>query len=140
MAKNTNKTNKKAFLLYYDYFEIISELNDEQAGKLLKAIYEFLMYGTEIDSQDGMLRIVWKQIRNNLIRDMDKYEKAVEEQANKSKLGGIIRALKDGNRISSESIDFLSQSNVGRAYLERQGVPSDVVDSIFEKIENNHSK
>lgn len=136
MAKNINKTNKKAFLLYYDYFEIISELNDEQAGKLLKAIYEYLLYGTEIDSQDGMLRIVWKQIKNNLSRDMEKYEKAVEEQANKSKLGGIIRALKDGNRISDESIIFLSKSNVGMKYLERQGVPKDVVDEVWQRIKN----
>lgn len=136
MAKNINKTNKKAFLLYYDYFEIISELNDEQAGKLLKAIYEYLLYGTEIDSQDGMLRIVWKQIKNNLSRDMEKYEKAVEEQANKSKLGGIIRALKDGNRISDESIIFLSKSNVGMKYLERQGVPKDVVDEAWQRIKN----
>ncbi len=133
MAKNTNK---KAFLLYYDYFDIISELNDEQAGKLLKAIYEYLLYGTEIDSQDGMLRIVWKQIKNNLGRDMEKYEKAVEEQANKSKLGGIIRALKDGNRISDESIIFLSKSNVGMKYLERQGVPKDVVDEVWQRIKN----
>ena len=136
MAKNINKTNKKAFLLYYDYFEIISELNDEQAGKLLKAIYEYLLYGTEIDSQDGMLRIVWKQIKNNLSRDMEKYEKAVEEQANKSKLGGIIRALKDGNRISDESISFTSKSNVGMKYLERQGVPKDVVDEVWQRIKN----
>ena len=102
----------------------------------MKAIYEYLLYGTEIDSQDGMLRIVWKQIKNNLSRDMEKYEKAVEEQANKSKLGGIIRALKDGNRISDESIIFLSKSNVGMKYLERQGVPKDVVDEVWQRIKN----
>lgn len=133
--RKTDKPNKKAFLLYYDYFEIISELNDEQAGKLLKAIYEYLISGKELKSEDGMLRIVWKQIKNTLDRDSEKYIKTVEEQANKSKLGGIIRALKDGNRISDESIIFLSKSNVGKQYLERQGVSREMIEDTWKRIE-----
>lgn len=140
MAKNTNKPNKKAFLLYYDYFEIISELSDEQAGKLLKAIYEFLVLETELKSDDGMLRIVWKQIKNNLNRDMEKYEKVIKEQEDKSKMGGIIRALKDGNRISDKSIEFLSKSNIGKKYLERQGVQNEVIEELWKRIEKCEQK
>ncbi len=135
----TSKT-KKAFLMYYDYYDIISELNDEQAGKLLKTIYGYLMCDSELESEDGMLRIVWKQIRNNLVRDAAKYEQVIEEQTRKGKLGGIIRALKDGNNVSKESVKFLAESNIGRRYLESQGIPVDTVEEIWQQIESYRVK
>lgn len=128
--------NKKAFLLYHDSFEVISELSDEQAGKLLKALFDFSINGTELQTDDGMLRIVWKQLKTILERDSNKYEKTVSEQANKAKIGGIIRALKEGNRISQDSIDFLSNSNIGKSYLEKQGIPQEVISDIWQRIES----
>ena len=32
---------KNSFILYHDQKEVIDELDDEQAGKLIKAIYEY---------------------------------------------------------------------------------------------------
>ena len=33
--------NRKSFLLYCDQSEMVNELSDEQAGKLLKILYEY---------------------------------------------------------------------------------------------------
>lgn len=131
--------NKKAFLLYHDSFEVISELSDEQAGKLLKALFDFSINGTELQTDDGMLRIVWKQLKTILERDSNKYEKTVSEQANKAKIGGIIRALKEGNRISQDSIDFLSNSNIGKEYLEKQGISQEVINDVWKRIESTEN-
>ena len=135
MTDNTDKQRKKSFVLYLDYVEIISELTDEQAGKLLKAIYDFLLNGVELESKDGMLRIAWKQIRNTLLRDAEKYDKQCEENARKSKMGGIISQIKSGNRISDESIMFIAQSRIGKQYLVKQDIPQNIIEDVWNRVE-----
>lgn len=125
---------KKGFLLFHDSYEIVSELSDEQAGKLLKAIFDYSINGKEIITDDGTLRIVFKMIKNSLERNLDKYERVVEIRNKKARIGGIIRALKDGNRISNESIKFLSETNIGQEYLRRQGVSEEVIVSVWEAL------
>lgn len=128
--------DKKAFLLYHDNFEIIEELSDEQAGKLLKAMFDFSVNGVDFSTDDGMLRIVWKQMKNTLSRDIEKYEKASEEKSRKARLGGIIKQLQDGNRVSKESIEFLSNTNIGQAYLVSKQVPREMIDYVWHEMKN----
>ena len=129
-----DKAVKKAFLIYHDTYEIVSELTDEQAGKLFKAIFDFSINGTDFESEDSVVRVAWKFIKQSLSRDFEKYQKVLISRKNKARVGGIIRSLKSGNRLSMESIEFLSESNIGKEYLRKQGVDEIVIESVWNAI------
>ena len=48
---------KKSFILYHDQKEVIDELDDEQAGKLFKAIYEYNV--NKKNTLKGVLKLVF---------------------------------------------------------------------------------
>lgn len=74
---------KKSFVLYLEYAEYFAELTDEQAGKVIKAIYAFES-GQELPEMSGAAKIAFSAIRNQLVRDNERWEKKVEC----GKLGG----------------------------------------------------
>lgn len=74
---------KKSFVLYLEYAEYFGELTDEQAGKVIKAIYAFEQ-GQELPEMSGAAKIAFSAIRNQLVRDNERWEKKVEC----GKLGG----------------------------------------------------
>lgn len=74
---------KKSFVLYLEYGEYFAELTDEQAGKVIKAIYAFEQ-GQELPEMSGAAKIAFSAIRNQLVRDNERWEKQVEC----GKLGG----------------------------------------------------
>jgi len=73
---------KKSFILHLDSLEILNELTDEQAGKLLKACYE---YNIGIDPKlDTLTKMIFIPFRNQFNRDLEKYQDTCE----KNKLNG----------------------------------------------------
>lgn len=74
---------KKSFILFYDQKQIIDELNDEQAGKLFKAIYEY-----NVDkkiSLTGALKIVFLPFKASFDRNDDKWEETAEKRSEAGK-------------------------------------------------------
>ena len=127
-------TTKKAFLIYNDSFDIVSELSDEQAGKLFKALFEYSINGTELSTEDSLLKVSFKMMKGSLRRDSEKYVKTLNSRNKKAKIGGIINALKNGNRLSDESVRFFSETNIGKEYLRRQGISEEVIESLWDAI------
>jgi hypothetical protein len=73
---------KKSFILHLDSLEILNELTDEQAGKLLKACYD---YNIGIEPElDTLTRMIFIPFRNQFNRDLEKYQDTCE----KNKLNG----------------------------------------------------
>ena len=66
-------TNKKSFLLYCDIIHTIEKLSDEQAGKLLKHILRYVNDQDPI-AEDVLTEIAFEPIKQNLKRDLIKYE------------------------------------------------------------------
>lgn len=83
--KQMSKTN---FILYKDSKAIIDLLSDEQAGKLFKSIFQYVEDRTELETNDGMLKIAFTQIKVTLERDLIKYKKIVERNKENGKKGG----------------------------------------------------
>ena len=74
---------KKSFILFYDQKQIIDELNDEQAGKLFKAIYEY-----NVDkkiSLTGALKIVFLPFKASFDRNDDKWVETAEKRSEAGK-------------------------------------------------------
>lgn len=68
---------KDSFLLYQEHRDIFQTLDDEEAGQLIKAIFEYEDTG-QINDLDKSLKIAFIPIKNALDRNREKYEKVVE--------------------------------------------------------------
>lgn len=120
--------DKKSFVLYTDYGTFVSQLSDEQAGQVFKKILDFAENGTEEPIADSMANMAWTMIKNNLVRDMDKWQTAKAERESKGKIGGIVRALKAGQEVTQENINFLKTAGyLNQEYLISQGVPESTI-------------
>jgi hypothetical protein len=80
--------SKNNFILYKDYKPNIDILNDEQAGKLFKAIFCYVEDRTEPNFKDGMLVMAFQFIKNQLERDLEKYKNQVERNRENGAKGG----------------------------------------------------
>ena len=76
--------DKKSFLLYCDIIHTIEKLSDEQAGRLFKHI---LMYVNDRNPvlDDIITQIAFEPIRQNLKRDLKKYEGIREKNRENAK-------------------------------------------------------
>lgn len=88
---------KKSLILHNDSLEILEELSDEEAGKLLKAIYKANLAIANEKTQSvnmgylGLSRLEWvlfKPFYNQLLRDYEKYKTVCERNKNNGKKGG----------------------------------------------------
>ena len=68
---------RKSFIVHNDSLNILDELNDEQAGKLFKAIRAYHT-GEELEL-DMLTKIAMSPFKNQFDRDLDKYEKLCEK-------------------------------------------------------------
>ena len=65
--------DKKGFILYADLLPTVSLLKDEQAGKLFKHILKYVNDEDPI-LKDPLLSIAFEPIKQQLKRDLDKWE------------------------------------------------------------------
>ena len=78
---------KNSFLLYAEHEELIKELTCEQAGKLIKGIFEYVKTG-EVPEFDALTKLVFIAIRQDLDRNSEKYDAFVEKQRHNGLKGG----------------------------------------------------
>ena len=68
---------KKSFILYNDYKDLFVSLSDEQAGCLIKSIFEYESTGI-VPKMEPILSTVFILIKQSLDRDKEKYSRVVE--------------------------------------------------------------
>ena len=78
---------KDSFILYTEQKEVIDKLSDEQAGRLIKAIYEYVET-EKMPELDPLLDIVIIPFKQNLDRNKEKYNKISEIRAKAGAKGG----------------------------------------------------
>lgn len=65
---------RQALLIHYDFYDIFIYLNDEEAGKLFKAVFEYDMNNVLPEFEDRLLETCFRQIRHSLDRNSAHYE------------------------------------------------------------------
>lgn len=68
---------KDSFIMYQEQKEIFDTLSDNEAGKLIKAIFEYESTG-QSPILSKTLNLVFIPIKNSLDRNKEKYQKVVE--------------------------------------------------------------
>jgi len=86
-------TEKKTFLLYHDQCEIFSELSDDDAGQLIKAIIKSSKqlaqsHPVEPSGLSGLLSAIYKPFLSHLIRDYGSWLSICERNKSNGMRGG----------------------------------------------------
>ena len=71
---------KNSFVLYCDLNEVFSLLTDEEAGQLIKAVFDFELRGEVTEFSDRMLQSAYKRITDSLLRNREKYAEICEKR------------------------------------------------------------
>lgn len=92
------KDDKKSFIVYSDLQEVLGELTDEEAGRLLRAMVEYSISG-EVGDLGMPLKYVFIPIRQQMDRDREKWEDIKEKRSQAGRKGGATK----GNRNAAKS-------------------------------------
>lgn len=102
---------KDSFILYTEQKEVIDKLSDEQAGKLIKAIYEYVETG-QMPKLDTLLEIVIIPFKQNIDRNADKYEEIKQKRSLAGKTGAKIKKQKQAKQANA---NFVKQTEANQA-------------------------
>ena len=93
---------KKSFILHLDTLEILDELTDDQAGKLLKAIFNY-QKGEEVGDLDFALKLLFSTFKKQFERDKTSYNKRCETNRGNGSLGGKAKSSKRKRTVANGS-------------------------------------
>ena len=71
----------KSFVMYISNKGQFDLLTDEQAGKLIKALFAYADSGEVIDTDDGMVQMAFSFLSLEIERNFEKYKKTCERRA-----------------------------------------------------------
>lgn len=72
-------SDKKSFIAYKNWKSTFDELSNEDAGKLVKHIFEYVN-GSDEKSDSGLIRAVFANIKDTIDRDIEKWENQLEQR------------------------------------------------------------
>lgn len=87
----TTSRLKDSFLLYTEQSELVNELTNTQAGELFKSLFNYVATG-EIPKLDGITKMAFLSIRQDLDKNAEKYEAIVEKRKAAGAKGGRQKA------------------------------------------------
>ena len=102
-------SERKSFLIYGDIEGVFEELLDEQIGQLMRGILKYFNTGEDPDFGDQILRIVWIPIKQQMDRDMEKYQKRCEKNRESGRLGGRPKKTERFSEKPNETERFLEK-------------------------------
>lgn len=106
-------SKRKSFLIYIDSLPVLDDLNDEQAGRLFKAISA---YHNDVDLElDSLTKIAFSPFKSQFARDEEKYQKIVERNKNNGLKGGRPKTEDNQEEAKQPSGLFGNPSNPNKA-------------------------
>lgn len=116
--------NKKSIIVYADWMEHFENLTDEEAGRLIKHFFRYVN-DLKPKPQDRLIEIAFAPIKASLKRDLDKWEKTVQERSINGRLGNIKKYHIDlFNQIQSNAITLEEAEEIAKT---RKASPPDSV-------------
>ena len=122
----TYMKNKAIFLLH-SFDELINHLTDEEAGQLLKALYDYDMRGIEREFEDRSMFFLFHQIKNTL----DKHQKHYNDVCEARKKSAEKRWRDDSGETKNKAVMQMHAN----AYKEKEN--EKVKENLKEKEKEN---
>ena len=113
-------TDKKSFILYCDTQDLINQLPDEVAGKLLKHIFAYVN-DENPQSDDILLNVAFAPIKAQLKRDLKAYEGKRKERSRSGILGNLKKYHEDlYDRVVSDDLTIDEAQNIAKSRIAIQ--------------------
>ena len=125
---------QKSFILYNDSLDVLDELNDEQAGKLFKAIRNY-QKGCDLQIE-GLIKVVFIPFKNQLDRDREKYESICEAKRNAGIKSGESRRKKS-NRTKRTHVHSVEQKRTPVHSVEQTRTKRTYTDNVNKNDNDN---
>ena len=119
---------KKSFVLYTDNAEQFEMLSDEQAGKLIKAIFSYSENKITPDFADGMLTMAFSFIKGQIDRDSEKWEETRKKRAEAGRKGG---KQNQANQANASFAKQIKQNQANQAVNVNDNVNVNVNDNVI---------
>lgn len=105
--------NKDSFVMYTKYIDIFKELTDEQAGKLIKVILEYV---NDLNPEPtGLIKIAFIPIMQDLKKDLVKWKDEKQKRSEAGKKGME-------SRYNNANKDITNANNVSECYNKTNNV------------------
>lgn len=123
---------KNSFVLYNEYSEQLSLLNMEQRGILFTAIFNY-QNNQPLPEMDGMIKMAFSFIKNQLDRDKEKYDETCRKRAEAGRLGGAPK----GNSNAKKQANQTKQAN---AFENNQNQAIQAKQAEYEYVDENEDE
>lgn len=132
---------KKSFVMYKSWGAAIKNMDDAQAGALLKAIYAY-QAGEETEL-DGAISFVFDLIRDKFEDDAEKYERECQKKAENGRKGGLAKAKSAKQELASakSAKQELAEVSKTKQNLHDTDTESDTdTDALINESENTRAR
>lgn len=129
---------KKSFVLYADLLSVVDKMPDEKAGELLKHI---LRYVNDLnpETDDLLVQIAFEPIKNQLKRDLKRWEELKVKRSEAGRRSAEARAKKAEQKgTNSTSVKSVEQSSTNSTVNDTVNVNVNVTDNVNDKEEYYH--
>ena len=131
-------TDKKSFILYCDTQDLINQLPDEVAGKLLKHIFAYVN-DENPQSDDILLNVAFAPIKAQLKRDLKAYEGKRKERSRSGILGNLKKYHEDlYDRVVSDDLTIDEAQNIAKSRIAIQS-DAKLADNVNDNVNVNDS-
>lgn len=93
---------KKSFVMYNEWQPLFTNITDEQAGQLIKAVYAY-QFGEESPPEEPLLNSVYQMMRGRFETDAEKYKEVCEKRKLNGQKGGLAKASKSYQMLANAS-------------------------------------
>lgn len=121
--------NKKSFVLYADIIHTISILDDENAGKLFKHILDYVNDKDPV-SDNMLVNISFEPIKQQLKRDLQKWDEIRSKRAEAGSIGGHSKAKRSKAKQNVANAKSAKQSVANVAVNVNDNVNVNVINNI----------
>lgn len=123
--------NKKSIVVYADWINTFEQLEDDEAGRLIK---HFFRYVNDLNpsSPDKLTQIAFEPIKQSLKRDLEKWERIREKRSEAGKKSAELRQQTSTNSTSVKSVE---QTSTNSTVSDSVSVSVNVSDSVINKKE-----
>lgn len=128
--------DKKSFILYSDLIKVVDKLPDDVAGKLFKIILKYVN-DVEVPIDDILLEIAFEPVKNQLKRDLKKWESLKQKR---SKAGKISAEKRQRKSTKSTHVENVEQSPANSTVSVNDNVTVNVNDNVLLKKETKEKK
>lgn len=114
--------NKKSFIIYNDWNELVSAMDDVQAGQMFKAIFAYHKQNEVAKFDNPLLQGIFNVFKNSFDEDARKYKEVCEKRANSGSKGGQAKAENVSKGVANVASASDNVANVASASFAKKNI------------------